>query len=104
MNAHGYAGAIVPDINGSTYDVYIKRVGDTWTAYVDTVFNNPAYAASVDDVTSANWPVTIADNILGQYAVCSSTTNKRGKTTWTTTYHYPWAKAPLQFQVAFKKI
>jgi hypothetical protein len=100
MNAHGYlkADATLPD-------VYIKRVGNVWTAYVDTVFDNPnpVYHTSLDNYTSADWPVTIGDNILGQYATCSSITNKKGKTTWTTTYHYPWAKAPLNFQVAFTK-
>jgi hypothetical protein len=98
MNAHGYlkADATLPD-------VYIKRVGNTWTAYVDTVFDNENYQKPLDDYTSADWPVTIGDNILGQYATCSSITNKKGKTTWTTTYHYPWAKAPLNFQVAFTK-
>jgi hypothetical protein len=103
MGAHGYTGAIPADINGSTYDVYIKRVGNTWTAYVNTTFNNPNKQDSTFDPTSATWPTCNYDNILGQYATCSSSTNKKGKTTWTTTYHYPWAKAPLQFQVAFTK-
>jgi hypothetical protein len=98
MNAHGYIkdGAISPDI-------YIQRLGNVWTAYVDTVFDNSAYQTLPPDSTSANFPVTISDNILGQYATCSSQAGKKGKTTWTTTYHYPWAKAPLNFQIAFTK-
>jgi hypothetical protein len=104
MGAHGYAGAIPVDINGSTYDVYIKRVGNTWTAYVDTTFNNPNKQDLTFDPASAIWPTCNNDNILGQYATCSSQAGKKGKTTWTTTYHYPWAKAHLQFQVAFTKI
>jgi|GEM_PF-1642032 len=98
MNAHGYykGGAALPDI-------YIQRTGDTWTAYVDTAFDNSAYQQDISAYTSADWPVMLSDNILGQYATCSSTTNKKGKTTWTTAYHYPSAKAPLQFQVAFTK-
>jgi len=102
MGAHGYyAGA------GSTYDVYIKRVGNTWTAYVDTVFDNPDYPnlPPAPEYTSAAWPGAISDNIFGQYATCSSSqAGKKGKTTWTTTYHYTWAKAPLKFQIAFTKI
>jgi len=106
MNAHGYKAPIPADINGSTYDVYIKRVGNVWTAYVNTVFDNPLYLDLPPDSTSADFPVTISDNILGQYATCASSqagTGKKSKTTWTTTYHYPWAKAPLQFQIAFTK-
>jgi len=98
MNAHGYIkdGDTLPDI-------YIQRVGNTWTAYVDTVFDNPAYQILPPDSTSANWPVMISDNILGQYATCSSQVGKKGRTTWTTTYHYPCAKAPLNFKIAFTK-
>jgi hypothetical protein len=104
MNAHGYKAPIPADINGSTYDVYIKKVGNVWTAYVNTVFDNPLYRDLPPDSTSADFPVTISDNILGQYATCvSSLAGKKGQTTWTTTYHYPWAKAPLQFQIAFTK-
>jgi len=99
MNAHGYIkdGAISPDI-------YIQRLGNVWTAYVDTVFDNSAYQTLPPDSTSANFPVTISDNILGQYATCDSIKAPKGnKTTWTTTYHYPWAKAPLKFQIQFTK-
>jgi hypothetical protein len=105
MNAHGYQIGATPD-GKAIYDIYIQRVGNIWTAFVNTVFNNPAYPNLAPDYTSssANWPVTISDNILGQYATCvSSPAGRNGKTTWTTTYHYPWAKAPLQFQIAFTK-
>jgi len=97
MNAHGYVKT------GVLPDIYIQRVGNVWTAYVDTAFDNPAYQNLPPDSTSANWPVMISDNILGQYATCSSQAGKKGKTTWTTTYHYPCAKAPLNFQIAFTK-
>ncbi len=104
MHAHGYKGSIPADINGSTYDVYIKKVGNTWTAYVDTVFNNPTYQKSLADYTSADWPLTISDNIVGQYATCEQVPAAKGKkATWTTTYHYPWAKTHLNFQIAFTK-
>lgn len=98
MISHGYlkAGANLPD-------VYIQRIGDVWTAYVNTAFDNPAYQTPLDDYTSAEWPGKLSDNLLGQYATCSSSTNKKGKTIWTTTYHYPTAKAPLNFQIAFTK-
>lgn len=98
MNAHGYIRTV-----GSPPDIYIQRVGNTWTAFVNTVFDNPLYQVLPPDSTSADWPVTISDNILGQYATCASIKTSKGKTTWTTTYHYPWAKAPLQFQIAFTK-
>jgi hypothetical protein len=106
MNAHGYEGAIPFDNNGSTYDVYIKRVGNVWTAYVDTVFNNPSYnyENNLLDYNSNDWPVTISDNILGQYATYKQVLAANGKKKiWETTYHYPWAKAPLKFQIAFTK-
>lgn len=98
MNAHGYlkSSATLPDI-------YIKREGNVWTAYVDTVFDNGAYQNLPPDSTSANFPVTTSDNILGQYATCGDPIKVKGKTTYITTYHYPWAKAPLQFQIAFTK-
>lgn len=99
MIAHGYPTSRL----GGNFDVYIQRIGDVWTAYVNTAFDNSAYPTPPDTYTSADWPGS--DSILGQYATCSQTPpNKKGKTTWTTTYHYSWAKAPLQFQVAFKKI
>ena len=98
MNAHGYVKT------GVLPDIYIQRVGNVWTAYVDTAFDNPAYQNLPPDSTSANWPVMISDNILGQYATCASIKAPKGnKTTWTTTYHYPCAKAPLNFQIAFTK-
>lgn len=96
MMAHGY-------LTGGKYDIYIQRLGNVWTAYVDTVFNNGQYPPPPDNYTSASWPLPISDGIIGQYATCGSTTNNKGKTIWTTTYHYPWAKAPLQFQIAFTK-
>jgi len=100
MNAHGYYTTRLAD-----YDVKIERTSTTvWTAYVDTVFDNPDYQNIPPDSTSANWPVASSDNILGQYATCASTKALKGnKTTWTTTYHYPWAKAPLKFQIKFEK-
>ena len=100
MSAHGYVktGASFPDI-------YIQRVGDVWTAYVDTAFDNPHYPTLLSYTSnSADWPVTKSDGILGQYATCDSPTKVKGKTTYTTTYHYPWAKAPLQFQIVFTKL
>jgi len=100
MNAHGY---IDIDSGETLPDIYIQRVGNTWTAYVNTVFDNPTYQQSIAEYTSADWPVMKSDNILGQYATCSSKVGKNGKTTWATTYHYPRAKAPLNFQVAFTK-
>jgi len=99
MNAHGWYNQ-GPSFNP---DIYIKRVGNVWTAYVDTVFDNPAYQILPPDSTSANWPVMISDNILGQYATCDPGPVRKGKTTWTTTYHYPCAKAPLNFKIAFTK-
>ena len=100
MSAHGYVktGAALPDI-------YIQRTGNVWTAYVNTLFDNSAYPNLATGYTSnsADWPVTISDNILGQYATCDNPTKVKGKTTYVTTYHYPWAKAPLQFQIAFTK-
>jgi len=101
MSAHGYKKDVA-----SLPDIYIQRVGDVWTAYVDTAFDNPAYPNLPTGYTSnsAVWPICAHDNILGQYATCvSSLAGKKGQTTWTTTYHYPWAKAPLQFQIAFTK-
>jgi hypothetical protein len=41
------------------------------------------------------------DGIVGQYATCMLSSTKRGKASWTTTYHYPWAKAPLKFLIKF---
>jgi hypothetical protein len=100
MMAHGHP---TPRLGGN-YDIYIQRVGNVWTAYVDTVFDNGNYPTPPAEYTSADWPLPFYDGILGQYATCSSSTSgKKGKTTWTTTYHYPWAKAPLQFQIAFTK-
>jgi len=99
MGAHG---CVTPRVTGP-FDVYLKRVGNEWTAYVDTIFDNPDYQKLTPEYTSADFPMTISDNILGQYATCSSQVGKKGKTTWTTTYHYPWAKAPLKFQIKFWK-
>jgi len=100
MNAHGwYSGVTAP-----FPDIYIKRVGNVWTAYVDTVFDNGAYQGNLLGYNSNDWPVTISDNILGQFATyVPSNAGKKGKTIWTTTYHYPCAKAPLKFQIAFTK-
>jgi hypothetical protein len=100
MGAHGHVTSRV----NRPFDVYLKRVGNEWTAYVDTIFDNPDYQKLTPEYTSADFPMTISDNILGQYATCSSTRTSKGKTTWATTYHYPWAKAPLKFQIAFTKI
>ena len=97
MNAHGYVKT------GVLPDVYIQRVGNVWTVHVDTLFDNSLYQDTLQDYNSYDWPVKISDNILGQYATYVPSTNKKGKTTWTTTYHYPRAKAPLQFQIAFTK-
>jgi len=99
INAHGWfkQGA------GSPPDVYIRRVGNVWTASVDTLFDNPAYQNPLPDSASANWPVTLRDSMIGQYATCEPAPVRKGKPTYVTTYHYPWAKAPLQFQVAFMK-
>jgi hypothetical protein len=95
MNAHGY-------YKGGTPDIYIYRSSLTeWIASVDTMFDNSDYQNITFDSTSANWPVTTSDNILGQYATCDPGPVRKGKTTWTTTYHYPWAKAPLKFQIKF---
>jgi hypothetical protein len=98
MNAHGYIkdGASLPDI-------YIKREGNVWTAYVDTVFDNSAYKDLAFDSTSANFPSTTIDNILGQYATCPPPSGK-GKKPVAATYHYPWAEAHLQFQIAFTQL
>ncbi len=99
MNAHGwYSRGLL-----SLPDIYIKRVGNAWTAYVDTVFDNPHYQDVNLDSASADWPVMKSDNILGQYASCDPGPVKKGKATWITTYHYPTAKAPLKFQIAFTK-
>ncbi|MCX6564274.1 MAG: hypothetical protein NTU60_11850 [Candidatus Aminicenantes bacterium] len=98
MNAHGYVKTV-----GSLPDIYIQRVGNVWTVHVDTLFDNLLYQDTLQDYNSYDWPVKISDNILGQYATYVPSTNKKGKTTWTTTYHYPRAKAPLQFQIAFTK-
>jgi hypothetical protein len=99
MKAHGYYTDRLGDL-----DVKIQRTTEkglaTWTAYVDTEFDNPDYQDNLPDPTSASWATN--DNILGQYATCkSSQAGKKGKTTWTTTYHYPWAKAHLKFQIKF---
>ncbi|OGD27523.1 MAG: hypothetical protein A2028_02565 [Candidatus Aminicenantes bacterium RBG_19FT_COMBO_59_29] len=104
MNAHGWN----PLRLGGDFDVKIQRTTEngllTWTAYVDTVFDNQEYQSLDFDSTSANFPATTSDNILGQYATCDSTKALKGnKTIWTTTYHYPWAKAPLKFQIKFWK-
>lgn len=102
INAHGYL------IGGTTtnpiYDVYIQKVDNVWTVYVNTVFDNWAYQDELPDSTSANWPVTLRDSIIGQYATCEPVSGRKGKTTYITTYHYPWAKAPLNFKIVFTKL
>ena len=93
INAHGWnkQGA------GSPPDVYIRRAGSVWTASVDTVFDNPAYQNPLPDSASADWPVTLRDSMIGQYATCDPGPARKGKPTYVTTYHYPWAKAPFEF-------
>jgi len=101
INAHGWhkQGA------GSPPDIYIQRVGNVWTASVNTLFDNPAYKDNpLPDSASADWPVAVRDSIIGQYATCEPGPVRRGKATYITTYHYPWAKVPLNFQVIFTKI
>jgi len=100
MNAHGYIKSGAPD--GTLPDIYIQRVGNVWTAYVNTAFDNPDYQDLTKfDSTSANFPSTTIDNILGQYATCPP--SGKGKKPVAATYHYPWAKAHLQFKIAFTK-
>jgi len=99
MNAHGW----YKQGTGSYPDIYIQRVGNVWTASVNTVFDNPAYQNPLPDSASADWPVTLRDSIIGQYATCESVPVRK-RTTYITTYHYPWAKAPLNFLVTFTKI
>jgi len=100
MNAHGYLKT-----DATHPDIYIKKEGNVWTAYVDTEFGNSFYPPeNLVGYNSNDWPTTKSDGILGQYATYgSSQVGGKGKTTWTTTYHYPWAKAPLKFQIAFTK-
>jgi len=98
MKAHGWnsSGSGLP----GDFDVKIVRTSATeWTAYVDTEFDNPIYKNELPDPNSYSF--TESDNILGEYATYVPSTNKKGKTTWTATYHYPWAKAPLKFQIKF---
>ncbi len=99
MNAHG----TTPLRLGGDFDVKIQKTlvngKDTWTAYVDTQFDNPGYpVANLAGYNSNDWPQTKTDSILGQYATYVGS----GKNA-VTTYHYPWAKAPLKFQIAFTK-
>jgi len=102
MNAHGYVKTV-----GSLPDIYITRISQTeWTAYVDTKFDNGAFQKTETDLdsASADWPVRDSDNILGQYATCDWIKAPKGnKRIWTTTYHYPCAKAPFKFQIVFTK-
>jgi len=101
MNAHGYT-----KINTSLPDIYIQKISDkdlvnkdVWTASVNTIFDNSdlnKYGESYKDFvpTSSEW--AYSDNILGQFATCSG----KGKNT-VMKYWYPWAKAPLKFQINF---
>lgn len=99
INAHGW----YKQGTGSDPDIYIQKVGNVWTASVNTVFDNPAYQEPLPDSALANWPVTLRDSIIGQYATCDPGPVRKGKTRYITTYHYPWAKAPLNFQITFTK-
>jgi len=97
MHAHGYnTDRLLGDL-----DIYIKRISPTeWIASVDTEFDNPDYP-NLPNSNSANFAQD--DGIVGQYATCTPSSTKRGKASWTTEYHYPWAKAPLKFQIKFTK-
>ncbi len=96
MNAHGY-GTLLPDI-------YIERLPDVsgnrvWIASVNTIFNNENYKTSP---TSDMWGWGKSDGIFGQYAICPPSSGK-GKKPVAAEYQYPWAKAPLKFQITFTK-
>jgi len=101
MKAHGWNP---PRLFGDLDVKIVKSTENglpTWTAYVDTVFNNPSYEGIENLPDPNSYSFAESDNILGEYATFVPSTNKKGKTTWTTTYHYPWAKAPLKFQIKF---